>query len=45
VQAGIGPASLHELVAVRDAPPQDALPIVDIRTLLVALAFEPPATS
>src|SRR6266480_462759 len=45
VQAGIGPASLHELVAAREAAPQDALPIVDIRTLLVALSFEPPATS
>src|SRR6266704_3456662 len=41
VQAGVGPASLQELVAVRDAPPQDALPIVDIRTLLVASAFDP----
>ncbi len=43
VQAGVGPASLQELVAVRDAPPQDALPIVDIRTLLVASAFDPTA--
>src|SRR5438132_1425066 len=41
VQAGVGPASLQELVAVRDAPPQDALPIVDIRTPLGASAFRP----
>src|SRR5216117_4067086 len=43
VQAGVGPASLQELVAMRDASPQDALPIVDIRTLLVASAFDPTA--
>src|SRR5213082_1646791 len=32
VQAGIGSASLQELVAVKDVPPQETLPIVDIRT-------------
>jgi len=41
VQAGIGSASLQELVAVKDVPPQETLPIVDIRTLLVAAVDRP----
>src|SRR5438445_4285017 len=41
VQAGIGSASLQELVAVKDGPPQEALPNVDIRTLLVAAVDRP----
>src|SRR5207247_4796959 len=41
VQAGIGSASLQELVAVKDVPPLETLPIVDIRTLLVAAVDRP----
>src|SRR5881409_3310909 len=41
LQAGIGSASLQELVAVKDVPPQETLPIVDIRTLLVAAVDRP----
>src|SRR5437773_2940441 len=34
VHAGIGPASLEELVALKGALPKDSLPVVDVRTLL-----------
>src|SRR3989441_7133095 len=34
VQAGVGPASLEELIALKDALPKDSLPVVDVRTLL-----------
>src|SRR5207302_5916100 len=40
-EAGVGPASLRGLVAMRGASPQASPPIVDIRTLLVAAAFGP----
>src|SRR5439155_1335934 len=34
VQAGVGPASLEELVALKGGLPKDSLPVVDVRTLL-----------
>src|SRR2546423_135724 len=40
-QARVGPPSLQGVFAIRDASPQDALPILDIRTLLVASALGP----